>query len=154
MSRVLSWIDTLFFGVRRIFAAGVELPERPALNFVGAVVTDNPAENRTDVVIRGAWLVSPVVTSTYTARPGEIVRVNLQDPVTITLPSAVGNAGAEVLVKEVAGEEEALTIVATAGQTIDGAPSFRYGDPWVCVRLMSDGANWLLVAFYEGRHPE
>ncbi|WP_437318260.1 hypothetical protein [Sorangium sp. So ce385] len=39
MSRVLNWIDTLFFGVRRIFAAGVELPERPALNFVGAVVT-------------------------------------------------------------------------------------------------------------------
>ncbi|WP_437304406.1 hypothetical protein [Sorangium sp. So ce388] len=37
----------MFAGVRRIFAAGVELPERPALNFVEAMVTDNPAENRT-----------------------------------------------------------------------------------------------------------
>ena len=66
------WIDTLFFGVRRIFAAGVELPERPALNFVGAVVTDNTAENRTDMFIPGAWLVSPVVTTSYTARPGQL----------------------------------------------------------------------------------
>ncbi|MGK4000650.1 hypothetical protein [Sorangium sp. So ce1024] len=86
MSRVLSWIDTLFFGVRRTFAAGVELPERPALNFVGAVVTDNPAENRADVFIRGAWLVSPAVTGTYTARPGEFVRVDAHDGV---LPSTL-----------------------------------------------------------------
>jgi hypothetical protein len=34
----LNWLDTLFFGVRRVLAAGVELPERPALNFVGASV--------------------------------------------------------------------------------------------------------------------
>ncbi|MGK4001094.1 hypothetical protein WMF31_00615 [Sorangium sp. So ce1036] len=76
---ILSWIDTLFFGVRRILAAGVELPERPALNFVGAVCADNPAENRTDVFISVAWLISPVVMGAYTARSREFVRVNLND---------------------------------------------------------------------------
>jgi len=35
----LNWLDTLFLGVRRVLAAGVELPERPALNFVGVSVT-------------------------------------------------------------------------------------------------------------------
>lgn len=140
MSRVLSWIDTLFFGVRRIFAAGVELPERPALNFVGAVVTDNPAENRTDVVIRGAWLVSPVVTSTYTARPGELVRVNAHDQVTIRLPPAAGNAGAEIVVKEVAGEEEAIAILTSTGEQVA-----RAGSPYVTFRLVSDGAAWVVL---------
>ncbi|WP_438023574.1 hypothetical protein [Sorangium sp. So ce233] len=130
----------MFFGVRRIFAAGAELPERPALNFVGAVVTDNPAENRTDVFIRGAWLVSPVVTGTYTARPGELVRVNAHDPVTIRLPPAAGNVGAEIVVKEVAGEEEAIAVLASTGEQVA-----RDGYPYVTVRLVSDGATWVVV---------
>ncbi|WP_437502312.1 hypothetical protein [Sorangium sp. So ce1099] len=140
MSRVLNWIDTLFFGVRRIFAAGVELPERPALNFVGAVVTDNPAENRTDVFVPGAWLVSPVVTTTYTARPGELVRVNAHDPVTVRLPPAAGNVGAEVVVKEIAGEEEAIEVLASTGQQVA-----RDGYPNATIRLVSDGATWILI---------
>ncbi|HTN91390.1 MAG TPA: hypothetical protein VL242_47305 [Sorangium sp.] len=139
-SRSARWIDTLFFGVRRIFAAGVELPERPALNFVGAVVIDNPAENRTDVFVPGAWLVSPVVTTSYTARPGELVRVNAHDPVTIRLPPAVGNVGAEVVVKEVAAEEEEIEIYASTGQQIA-----RDGYPYVTFRLVSDGAAWIVV---------
>ncbi|WP_437285671.1 hypothetical protein [Sorangium sp. So ce406] len=137
---MLNWIDTLFFGIRRILAAGVELPERPALNFVGAVVTDNPAENRTDVFIRGAWLVSPVVTSTYTARPGELVRVNAHGGVMIRLPPAAGNVGAEIVVKEVAGEEEAIAIVASTGEQVA-----RGGYPFITFRLVSDGATWLTL---------
>lgn len=140
MSRVLNWIDTLFFGVRRIFAAGVELPERPALNFVGAICTDNPAENRTDVFVPGAWLVSPVVTGTYTARPGELVRVNAHDRVTIRLPPAAGNVGAEVVVKEIAGEEEAIEILASTDQQVA-----RDGYPYVTFRLVSDGATWIVL---------
>lgn len=69
------------------------------------MVSDNPAENRTDVFVPRAWLVSPIVTTTYTARPGEFVRVNAHGLVTIMLPPAARNVGAEILVKEVAGEE-------------------------------------------------
>ncbi|WP_437567954.1 hypothetical protein [Sorangium sp. So ce542] len=140
MSRVLNWIDTLFFGVRRIFAAGVELPERPALNFVGAVVTDNPAENRTDVFIPGTWLISPVVMTSYTARPWEFVRVNAHDPVTIRLPPAASSAGTEVVIREIAGEEEAIEILASTGQQIA-----RNGYPSGTIRLLCDGATWLVI---------
>ncbi|WP_437798512.1 hypothetical protein [Sorangium sp. So ce693] len=53
MGKVLNWIDTLLFGVRRIHAAGVEMPERPAINFTGKGVTatDDPANNRTTVTV-------------------------------------------------------------------------------------------------------
>ncbi|KYF74297.1 hypothetical protein BE11_15325 [Sorangium cellulosum] len=90
--------------------------------------------------IRGAWLVSPVVTGTYTARPGEFQRVNAHDPVTIRLPPAAGNVGAEVVVKEVAGEEEAIEILAGTGQQIA-----RDGYPNVTFRLVSDGGTWIVI---------
>ncbi|WP_437287646.1 hypothetical protein [Sorangium sp. So ce406] len=139
-SKDACWIYILFFGVRRIFAAGVELPERPALKFVGALATDNPAENRTDVFAPGTWLISPVVTTTYTARPGEFVRVNAHGPVTIRLPPAAGNVGASVVVKEVAGEEEAIEVLASTGQQLA-----RDGYPHVTIRLVSDGATSIVI---------
>ncbi len=141
----LNWLDTLFFGVRRVLSGGVELPERPALNFVGASVTDNPAENRIDVAFLGSSIrkISPVVTSSYTASPGELVRVDVQDPVTIPLPSAVGNAGAEVLVKEVAGNEELITIAAPPGQQIDRQAAVQIAGTYCQARFVSDAAEWL-----------
>ena len=39
------------------------------------------------------------------------MRVNTHDPVTIVLPPAAGNVGAEIVVKEIAGEEEAIKII-------------------------------------------
>jgi len=143
----LNWLDTLFFGVRRVLAAGVELPERPALNFVGASVTDNPAENRLDVAFLGSSIrrISPVVTADYTASPGELVRVDAQDPVTITLPSAVGNAGAEVLVKEVRGHEELVTIAASGDGEIDGQVMIQTSGSYSSKRLVSDGKSWLVA---------
>jgi hypothetical protein len=85
------------------------------------------------------------VTSDYTASPGELVRVDAQDPVTVTLPSAVGNAGAEVLVKEVAGNEELVTIAASAGQQADGQPVVQISGPYAGRRLVSTGGDWMAV---------
>ncbi|WP_438026385.1 hypothetical protein [Sorangium sp. So ce233] len=105
------------------------------------MVSDNSAENRTDVFIPGAWLISPAVTNTYTARPGEFVRVNAHDDgVTIRLPPAAGNVGAEIVVKEVAGEEEAIAILASTGEQLA-----RDGSPYVTFRLVSDGATWVEI---------
>ncbi|WP_437925278.1 hypothetical protein WMF37_40435 [Sorangium sp. So ce291] len=104
------------------------------------MVTDNPAENRTDVFVPGAWLISPVVTTSYTARPGELVRVNAHDPVTIRLPPAAGNVGTEVVIKEVAGEEEAIEVLASTGRQVA-----RAGSPYVTFRLVSDGATWVVL---------
>ena len=85
------------------------------------------------------------MTSDYTASPGELVRVDAQDPVTITLPSAVGNAGVEVLIKEVAGHEEMITIAAPAGQHVDGQAAVQISGPYFGRRLVSDGGSWLVV---------
>ena len=143
----LNWLDALFFGVRRVLFGGVELPERPAINFIGAICTDNPAENRTDVAFIGTIIlkISPIVTTTYVASAGELVRVDAQDPVTITLPPAAGNAGMEVLVKEVAGNEELITIAAPPAGQIDGQATLTIGGAYALVRVMSDGSNWLRV---------
>lgn len=142
---MLNWIDALFFGVRRILSGGLELPERPALNFVGAVCTDNPAENRIDVAFAGSVVrkISPIVTASYAASPGELVRVNAQDPVTILLPPAHGNAGLEVLVKEVAGNEEQITLIASGDEGIDGQATTEIGGAYARARCVSDGTVWL-----------
>jgi len=85
------------------------------------------------------------VTSSYTASPGELVRVDAQDPVTVTLPSAVSNTGAEVLVKEVAGNEELITIAAPPGQQVDGQAAVQIAGPYSGRRLVSDGKSWLVL---------
>jgi hypothetical protein len=63
--------------------------------------------------------------------------------VTITLPSAVGNAEAEVLVKEVAGHEELITIAAPAGQQVDGQPAVQIAGPRCKAQYTCDGTGWL-----------
>lgn len=144
---MLNWIDALFFGVRRIFGGGIELPERPALNFIGAICTDNPAENRTDVAFVGTTIrkISPVLTANYTASPGELVRVDAQDPVTIILPPAAANAGMEVIVKEVAGNKEQITLVTSGDEDIDGEATKEIGGAYAKVWVVSDGARWVMV---------
>jgi len=52
MSLSLSWLDEFFLLLVR--AAGVDLPKRGAINFIGATVADNPTTKATDVTISGA----------------------------------------------------------------------------------------------------
>lgn len=53
---LLSILDTVLFGVRRVFSNGVELPERPAIAFAGEGVTvvDDVANNRTTITVSPA----------------------------------------------------------------------------------------------------
>ncbi|MDC0679227.1 hypothetical protein [Sorangium atrum] len=104
------------------------------------MVTDSPAENRTDVFIPGVWLVGPVVTNTYITRPGEFVRVDAPDPVTIRLPPTAGNVDAEVVIKKIAGKEEEIEFLESTGQQVA-----RNGYPNVTIRLVSDGATWIVL---------
>lgn len=48
-----SWLDGLIYGVRRILGNGTEVAARTTINFIGATVTDNPGEDRTDVTFTG-----------------------------------------------------------------------------------------------------
>jgi hypothetical protein len=50
----MSFLDTLIFGVREVYAAGVELTRRPALDFgAGLTAVDNPMTGRTDITASG-----------------------------------------------------------------------------------------------------
>jgi hypothetical protein len=52
-------LDALLFGIRSIFASGVALPERSAVDFIGGTVVDNPATGRTEVTIESAAVMLP-----------------------------------------------------------------------------------------------
>jgi hypothetical protein len=78
VSPLLNWIDTMFFGIRRILTGGGELPDRPALNFEGATVVDNPAKNRIDVTFpgvqqdsAGGFVIGSAAGGWVTVRPGD-----------------------------------------------------------------------------------
>src|SRR5262249_8485294 len=62
---------------RRVLVDGVELPDRPTINFTGAgvTVTDNPTNNRYEVSIPGA------------ASGGGLTEVTGTAPVAVTTPS-------------------------------------------------------------------
>lgn len=120
---MLNWIDTLFFGVRRILAAGVELPERPALNFVGAgvAVTDDPANNRTQVAIAGASLgPDPSFNSVTVAQR---LRVGSSGALVEGWPSEVGEIG--ILSDGRVGVRTAPFLQASALATESDLPNVR-----------------------------
>ncbi len=64
----------------------------------------------------------------------------------LTLPSAVGIAGRQYLIKKRDNSANAVTVATTSSQTIDGASSFVLGSQWVFVTVISDGANWIIAA--------
>jgi len=64
----------------------------------------------------------------------------------LTLPSAVGIAGRQYLIKKRDSSANAVTVATTSSQTIDGASSFVLGSQWVFVTVISDGANWIIAA--------
>ncbi|WP_437958605.1 hypothetical protein WME76_02345 [Sorangium sp. So ce119] len=154
MTKFLNWIDVVFFGYRRIYAAGVEMPERPAANIygVGVTVTDDVANNRTNVAISAGSFdsLSPLVNAssgTYQAKARELVRVDTTaGPCTIALPSAVDHPLAEVFVKVVGDGDSMVTVSAPSGQTIDGANNSHAEGHLVSLRVVSDGSNWLVVS--------
>jgi hypothetical protein len=64
----------------------------------------------------------------------------------VTLPSAIGRQGRIFTVKKTDSSGNAVTISTTGGQTIDGAASVSLGAQFSSRMLMSDGANWLVLA--------
>lgn len=52
MTTLRNWIDTVFFGVRWLYAAGTAIAERNAVNFVAPIsAVDNPTTKRTDISV-------------------------------------------------------------------------------------------------------
>lgn len=67
----MGWITDRLYGVRQIFGNGVLLPERGALNFVGATVADDPANARITVTYSATPLLD---SATSAATPNTLAK--------------------------------------------------------------------------------
>ena len=92
----------------------------------------------------GAWAVTDVQTGAYAAAAGELVRC---DPTggafTVTLPSAAGISGRQVLIKNTTADTTAISVAADGAETIDGAASVDITTAYGSLRLVSDGSGWM-----------
>lgn len=64
----------------------------------------------------------------------------------LTLPSSAGIAGRMYTIKRVNAGANNLTVATTSSQTIDGAATYVLSAQWKYVKVISDSANWLIVA--------
>lgn len=65
---------------------------------------------------------------------------------TVTLPTAVGIAGRHYTVKKTDSSANAVTVATTSSQTIDGAATAVLSSQYQFVTVVSDGANWSIIA--------
>jgi uncharacterized protein (TIGR02217 family) len=73
---------------------------------------------------------------------GAVLFTTGSSALTATLPSAVGLSGKVFFIKKIDAGSGAVTVVTTAGQTIDGHATYILSDQWQFVELTSDGSNW------------
>ncbi|TXG77622.1 hypothetical protein E6Q11_02515 [Candidatus Dojkabacteria bacterium] len=67
---------------------------------------------------------------------------------TVTLYTAVGNAGRRLTLTKIDSATTAATIDASSTQTINGALTFKLATQFESVTIESDGANWVVVHHY------
>jgi hypothetical protein len=120
-----TWVD----GLVRITDPGAQV--------VGAL--------RAEVAVHQRTLAKSV---SYTLSPDTdwlILATSGAGGITLTLPSAVGIAGCEFIIKKVDSGAGAVTIATTSSQTIDGgaASAQNLTAQWQSRRFVSDGANWI-----------
>jgi hypothetical protein len=63
---------------------------------------------------------------------------------TVTLPTAVGNAGLEYRLRKSDSTAFAVTIACNGAQTINGVATYVLTNQYQVVTLVSDGANWMV----------
>lgn len=91
-----------------------------------------------------AFSATPPKTADYAAKIGELV---LCDPskaaFTVTLPRLrPADAGRHVAVKNVTVSLNVITVLASAGQSVDNVDGYAINGPYDAVWLVADGANW------------
>lgn len=91
----------------------------------------------------GGYTVATAATSyAETATSGEKVVKVTGAGLTVSLPSAIGNAAKISFKLMVAGT---LTLEPAAGQSIDGGTAAILATQYEAVTLVSDGANWQVI---------
>lgn len=89
--------------------------------------------------------VGAIRTTAYTAELDELVRCDPSTPFTVSLPTAAGNAGRVVSVKNVTASTNTITIDPDGSETIDGAAAASISSSYGVASFMSDGTNWMAL---------
>lgn len=95
-------------------------------------------------------IISDVASGTYTARIGETVLVDAQDPVEILLPPSEPGESIEVVC---VNSEEAIALTPAVGEKVNGATTWRYGAPDLGLTLRGVPGGWRIVGFYQQLFP-
>jgi hypothetical protein len=118
-------------------------------NLTGSMLVQNTSSTIYDTNNVGYNTRTLVKTSGYTtSRADYVILVNSTSaPVTITLPTAVGIEGKELIVKDYLGQAATnnITIATTSAQTIDGASTKVLSTNYISYKVISDGANWSII---------
>lgn len=152
-------LDALLFGIRNVLFAGSAMPTRSAINVHGAgvTVTDDVANERTDIEIPGAGAgagltLTAVKTAYYEASWGELVRVDATGgDITIVAPTnAAGHVDERWGVIRV---EPTLpvshTVTITADEGINDEGSYLMPIARQVVVLRSDGTTARIEGTYQ-----
>lgn len=134
---MLSWLDQLLFGVRKVFNGGTELPDRPAIKFTGAgvVASDDATNNLTLVTIAGGGggggALDVVTYDASVSATAAITRTGAR-----MFIHAIGNFTALVLPFPTVGDEITIKVTGLAGGTsilvadptrlLDGQTSYKF----------------------------
>jgi len=117
--------------------------------FLSATVTNAPV-NPTDVVrlsdLQAVGSGYVAKTAAYTLTAADHVVDLTTGTAIFTLPTAVGAAGKQYVVKN--SGTGALTVNTTSTQTIDGALTKPFPAQYSGMRVVSDGANWKIIGLF------
>ena len=145
-------LDALLFGIRNVLFAGSAMPTRSAINVHGAgvTVTDDVANERTDIEIPGAGpgaglTLTAVKTAYYEAAVGELVLVDATaGDITIVAPTnAAGHTDERwgvLRVEPTLPVNHVVTMNADDGINDEGTRALAIARS--CCILRSDGATW------------
>lgn len=100
----------------------------------------------TKINLSGVGTTITTVTSTpYSATISDgTILVNVSSAATINLPTAVGNSGQRLTVKNITNNT--VTLDGSGTQTIDGALTHVLSGIYEKVTIQSDGSNWHIVS--------
>lgn len=145
-------IGDIIFGIRLLFSEGVPVPERQAINFIGATVADDAVNKRTNVTVTAAvprWIGASHAVwdssgGTIAVAYDTMYRYTAQDPVEFQLPSAA-QAGREIYFLEAAEGEENVALVPYGAEQIQGvAATYNYSGArgWRILTALGVHTGW------------
>lgn len=105
-----------------------------------------------NVAVEGGPIVLPFAAKTgnYTTTASDgMLTVDASGAArTITLVTAVGNAGLQYTIKKIDSSVNLVTIDGNGSQTIDGVVTTALSRQYEAITIISDGANWLVQSRY------